>query len=86
MPPRVSGGGLSVSMPTSYDYATGLVGYTDTRIGLTPRGNERDVEASYGFHLAGGWMDSNLYWRRQPGNIAALPDDVGAALRYSLTF
>jgi subtilisin family serine protease len=86
VPPKVSGGGLDLVLPTSYDYATGAIGMTSTRIGLTPQGNERDVEASYGFHLAGGWVDSNLYWRRQPGNIAAMPDDFGTALRYSLTF
>lgn len=86
LPTRVSGGGLSLHQPTSYDYATGAIGYSTDRIGLTPQGRERDVEAGFGLRAFGGWLDSNLYWRRQPDNIALAPDDLGAALRYALTF
>lgn len=86
MPPKVNGGGFVLLLPTTYDYATGSVGFTPTRIGLTPRGQETDVEASYGFQFIGGWMDTNLYWRRQPANFVVAPDDVGAALRWSVKF
>ena len=34
----------------------------------------------------GGWLTSNLYWRRDPGNFASLPDDVGGAVRFTLGF
>lgn len=86
MPTRVGGGGLNLSVPTSYDYASGAIGYSASRIGLTPQGREQDIEASCGLRVFGGWMDTNLYLRRQPDNIALASDDLGAALRYSLTF
>lgn len=86
LPTRVTGGGLSLVVPTTYDYATGAVGYTSRFVGLAPRGRESDVEANAGVRLGGGWLESNLFWRRQPGNIAAAPDDLGAGLRYNLTF
>jgi subtilisin family serine protease len=85
-PLRVTGGGFALSVPSGYDYATGLASYTLTSLDLAPAGHERDFEASYGFRLAGGWIDTNLYVRQQPGNIAAAADDMGAALRYGLTF
>lgn len=86
MPPRITGGGLDLVIPTSYDYATGTIGHTDARLSLSPAGRERDIEATWGGRLGAGWLDTNLYLRRQPGNIAAAPDDLGAALRYSLSF
>lgn len=86
LPPRVSAGGLMVTLPTAYDYTTGEIAYTTGQIGLRPQGQERDLEASYGVRLAGGWLDSNVYWRHQPSNIALAPEDVGAALRYSASF
>ena len=85
-PLRVTGGGLDLSLPVSYDYASGAVGYAVERLGLAPSGHELDAEASYGIGVGGGWFGANLYWRRDPGNIAALPDDVGTALRYRLDF
>jgi hypothetical protein len=87
MPPRVTGGGLNLVLPTSYDYTTGAIGYSSSLVALTPRGQERDVEATWGFRAPGGsWLDTNLYWRKQPANLAEAPDDFGTALRYSLTF
>jgi hypothetical protein len=31
-----------------------------------------------------GSVSTNLFWRRDPGNIAAAPDDAGVAVRYTL--
>jgi hypothetical protein len=55
---------------------------------LRPNGRELDSELSYGSELLGGksWIGGNLFYRRQPGHIAAAPADVGAALRFSLDF
>lgn len=87
LPPRVTGGGLTLVLPTSYDYDTGAIGYSNTPVALTPHGQERDVEATWGFRApGGGWVDANAYWRRQPANLAYTPDDFGTALRYSLKF
>lgn len=87
-PLRVDHGGLAMMLPTSYDYAS--AGATDTlsRLSLSPSGRELDAELSYGTTLLGGnaWLGGNLYVRRQPGNIASLPTDKGAAIRFSLGF
>lgn len=55
-------------------------------VSLAPAGRERDWEAVYARPLGRGWLTANTYWRRQAGNYATAPDDVGAALRYSLDF
>jgi hypothetical protein len=36
--------------------------------------------------LGAGWIDANLYLRREPGNIASVSNDVGAAIRFTLGF
>ena len=42
---------------------------------LRPSGREIDGELSYGRTLIGGngWLGGNLFYRRQPGNIASCP-------------
>lgn len=85
-PLRVENGGFNLNVPVSYDYLTGTTGIESRRMSLTPTGREIDVEASYGLPMAGGWIDANLYWRRDPGHIASAPNDKGVALRYSLGF
>ena len=71
-PLRVTGGGIAVS---------GL-----DLINLTPSGRERDLEAVYARALGPGFLTVNSYWRQQPGNFAAAPDDIGFAARYSFGF
>jgi hypothetical protein len=85
-PLRVRSGGYDISLPVSYDYATGGVGYANRFFNLAPTGREIDLEAAYGFGLWSGRMSANAFLRRQPGHIAAAGDDVGAALRYSVGF
>jgi hypothetical protein len=55
---------------------------------LRPSGREVDGEVSYGSTLLDGntWLGGNLFYRRDPGHIADSPDDVGAAIRFSLGF
>ena len=55
-------------------------------LSLSPTGHERDWEAVYARPLGRGMLTANSYWRRQAGNIAGTPDDVGAAVRYSFDF
>lgn len=55
-------------------------------LSLAPGGHERDLEAVYATPAGPGWVTLNTYWRQQPNNFAAAPDDVGAALRYSFGF
>ena len=87
-PLRIDHGGFAMLLPTSYDYATETATDTIARMSLTPNGRELDTELSYGSDLLGGkgWIGGNLFYRRQPGHIAAAPADVGAALRFSLGF
>ena len=85
-PLRVRSGGLALSVPVSYDYSTLSAGYESRFFNLAPTGHEIDVEAVYGTHLLGGQITGNAFVRRQPGNIAALSPDVGAAIRFTLGF
>jgi hypothetical protein len=87
-PLRVEHGGVAMMLPTSYDYSTGTATDTLSRLSLTPSGREVDAELSYGASLLNGnaWLGANLFYRCQPGHIASLPDDKGAAIRFSLGF
>jgi hypothetical protein len=86
-PLRVSSGGIDLKLPAFYDYGTrSVTAWTDARLNLAPTGREIDVEARYAFPLAGGMLQTNLFWRRDPGNFAALPDDRGVAVRFGTAF
>ncbi|MFD0848311.1 S8 family peptidase [Sphingosinicella xenopeptidilytica] len=86
-PLRVEGGALRADIPTSYDYETETAGYTRRTFTLAPSGREISVEAAWSLPLAGlGHLDTNLFWRRDPGHIASLDDDIGAALRLRARF
>jgi hypothetical protein len=86
-PLRVARGGIDLRLPTGYDYDTLAVSdWTTQRLNLAPTGREIDIEARYALPVWGGALQSNLFWRRNPGNFAMLPNDVGAAMRYSLGF
>jgi hypothetical protein len=87
-PLRVEHGGFAMWLPTSYDYATGTATNSLSTMSLSPNGRELDSELSYGSDLIGGkaWIGGNLFYRRQPGHIAAAPADAGAALRFTLGF
>jgi subtilisin family serine protease len=87
-PLRVESGGFGMWLPTSYDYTTGTATNGFSTMSLRPSGRELDTELSYGSNLLDGnaWLGGNLFYRRQPGHIASAPDDVGAAIRFSLGF
>lgn len=86
-PLRVATGGIDIALPTLWDYDARRVGaWTTQRLNLAPDGREIDVEARYARALGIGAVQANVFWRRDPGNIAALPDDYGLAMRYSLGF
>lgn len=86
-PLRVTSGALRYTLPTLWDYATGSIAtWTTQALDLAPTGHELDVEAHYARPGLGGAMQANLFWRRDPGNIAGLPVDYGVALRYAAGF
>ena len=83
-PLRVATGGVDLRLPTAWNYASGSVEtWTWQRLALAPGGREIDVEARYARRLAGGDVQTNLFWRHDPGNVAALAPDYGVALRWS---
>ena len=76
-------------LPTSYDYSTGLA--TDTlsaHVAAPERARDRRrAELRLDACLDGNaWLGGNLFYRRDPGHIASSPDDIGAAIRFSLGF
>ncbi len=85
-PLRVIGGGFDVTLAQSYDYATQSAIFGTQRVNLAPIGRESNLEALYARAIGGGILSTNLYWRRNPGNIAAAPQDYGAAIRYTLGY
>jgi hypothetical protein len=83
-PLRVSSGGFDLNVPASYDYATGKTGYEHRFFNLAPTGREIDFELAYGFGLMGGYFDFNTFVRTDPGHVAGMQNDLGAAIRFSL--
>lgn len=86
-PLRVNSGGLDLLLPSHWDYATAAVdGWTTQRMSLAPTGRELLVEARHGVMVGRGELSTHLFWRRDPGHIAALPPERGMAVKYGLTF
>ena len=44
------------------------------------------MEARYRILIPGGDLQTNLFWRRNPGNIASIAADYGIAVRYGVGF
>lgn len=86
-PLRVARGSLSYRLPSYWDYGAGAVSaWTAGALNLAPTGNALDAEWSYALPLGPADASAHLFYRRDPGNVAALPDDAGAAVRVSLGF
>lgn len=85
-PLRVTGGGLSLNVPISYDYATLSPTFAMRRYSLAPTGQEISSEVAWMFPIQGGYFSSNLFWRQEPGHFENAPDDVGVAFRLQLDF
>ncbi|WP_267419168.1 S8 family peptidase, partial [Sphingomonas sp. GC_Shp_1] len=86
-PLRVSRGGIDYALPTNYDYSTlQVTEWTVQRLNLAPTGRELVAEARYSVVAGPGSLQTNLFWRHDPGNFATIPADVGMAMRYSMGF
>lgn len=83
-PLRVRSGGISVSLPTRYDYASGRADHERQSLSLAPSGREVAYEASYGRPLFGGFLDLHGFARTDPGHIERSRQDLGAAVRFTL--
>jgi subtilisin family serine protease len=87
-PLRVRSGGYALSVPVSYDYETLSTGFEQRFMNLSPNGREVDLEAAWSTPLldGAGSFGANAFIRRQPGHIAAMDSDLGAAIRFTLGF
>jgi hypothetical protein len=85
-PLRVESGGMSMLLPTGYDYETGIATSSSQQLSFRPSGREIDAELSYSTELGRGWLGANLFARREPGHVANADPDMGAAIRYNLGF
>lgn len=85
-PLRVTGGGIGLTLPVDYDYATLLPTYGVRYLPLAPSGRELDAELAWRGPLWGGSASASLFYRTDPGHYAALPDDRGVALRWLKEF
>lgn len=85
-PLRVARGGIDLLLPVAHDYASGRTDFGRRSYNLAPTGRELVIEASYALALLGGDLIANSWVRRDPGHIAAMPDDKGAALRFTMGF
>ncbi|MBD3729529.1 MAG: S8 family serine peptidase [Sphingomonadales bacterium] len=85
-PLRVTGGGLSLWLPVSYDYATETAIYGTQQLSLAPQGREVDGEIAWRGPLWGGDAAMSLFYRTDPGHDARLPDDKGVAIKWHRRF
>jgi len=85
-PLRVTASRFQLLLPDQWDWEKEIATTRAATLDLVPRGRQRDYELSYGHGIGPGWLGANLYLRRDSGNIAAMPDDLGMALRWSVGF
>lgn len=85
-PLRVSSGGLNLNLPVGYSYETLQTEFGQRTLNLAPEGRELVSELAYATPLWGGYLNTNLFWRQEPGHFEALNDDFGGAVRFQLKF
>ena len=85
-PLRVESGGVRLNLPVGYDYATLSPTYAENTFALTPSGRELVGELAWRGELWGGAAAASVFWRKDPGHIASLPDDKGVALKWGRGF
>jgi hypothetical protein len=85
-PLRVRSGGIGLLLPVSWSYDTLTADEAVRRLSLAPRGREIATELTWRGKLWGGSASVNLFYRKDPGHYASLPDDKGVALSWSTGF
>jgi hypothetical protein len=85
-PLRVSRGGVNLMLPDSYDYATQEASWSTRRLNLAPTGREIATELAWRGPMMRGDGTVSVFWRKDPGHYAGLPDDMGAALAWKKGF
>jgi hypothetical protein len=82
----VTGGGIDVTLPVSYDYAAQTAGFGTRRLSLSPTGRETVGEVGWRGPFAHGRASASVYYRTDPGHYAAAPDDAGVAVTWRKGF
>ena len=85
-PLRVESGRLRLDLPVAYDYATGTTTFGTRSLNLAPDGREVMGELAWNGRLFSGFATASVFYRRDPGHYAQVPDDKGIALRWSKGF
>ena len=85
-PMRVESGGLNLSLPVDYSYETLTPTYGIRSLSLTPQGRELTGELAWRGTLWNGAASASLFYRKDPGHYAGLPDDRGVAVSWSKAF
>jgi hypothetical protein len=85
-PLRVESGALKLALPVAYDYATLRTDYGTRSLALAPQGRELMAELAWRGRLLSGDAAASLFYRRDPGHYASVPDDKGVALRWARKF
>ena len=85
-PLRVESGGVRLNLPVDYDYATLSPSFATSTYALTPSGRELIGELAWRGELWGGDAAASVFYRRDPGHFASLPDDKGVAVKWGRGF
>jgi hypothetical protein len=85
-PLRVEHGGVRLNLPVDYDYATLVPTFATSTYALTPQGRELIGELAWRGDLWGGDAMGSVFYRKDPGHYAAVPDDKGVAVKWSRGF
>lgn len=85
-PLRVASGGLNFDLPVAYSYDTLESTRGIRRLSLSPHGREISTELAWRRALLGGSAMASLFYRKDPGHYANLPDDKGAGFSWSTDF
>ena len=85
-PLRVENGGLNLYLPVAYSYDTLAATFGIRPLSLAPEGREIMGELAWRGPLWAGSASASLFYRRDPGHYADVPDDKGVALRWNARF
>lgn len=85
-PLRVASGGINLNLPVAYSYETLEATQGIRRLSLAPRGREVTSEIAWRGPLWGGLASASLFYRKDPGHYANLPDERGIGLSWNSEF
>lgn len=85
-PLRVQSGGIGLNLPVEWSYETLSAGHAVRKLSLSPHGRELATELAWRGPLWNGAASVSLFYRKDPGHYARLPDDKGVAVNWSAGF